>query len=246
MIRALLAAALLLAAGRGAHAAEIRVLTAGAFKPVLLALAPTIEQEIGEKVLVQNDTAGGVASRVANGEAFDIAVLTPATAEPLLRQGKLTDLRPVASVGIGLAVKTGTPRPDIGSVPAFKAALLAARSIAIVDPASGGTSGIYLMNLFDRLGIGAEIRPKLVLVQGGLAAERVASGEADMAIQQQSELVAVPGVQLAGLLPDEVQNRTVYVAGLNPAAGAPARALLASLTRPEAAKLLAEKGLIPP
>lgn len=244
-IRALMLGLLICTGAPAAKAADIRVLTTGAFKQVVMALAPGFERN-GDHLLIQNDTAGEVAKRIAAGEPFDLAILTPPTADPLIRDRKLVETRPVAAVGIGVGVKAGAPRPDLASVPSLKAALLAARSIAIIDPASGGSSGIYLMNLFDRLGIGADIRPKLILVPGGLAAERVASGEAEMAIHQQSELLAVPGVQLAGPLPDEIQNRTIYLAGLSPAASPQARSFLAALTAPETQPLLAKMGLTPP
>jgi molybdate transport system substrate-binding protein len=229
-----------------ANAADIRVVTAGAFKSVLSAVAPGFEQRTGHHVLIETDTAGGVAQRIARGEAFDLAVLTPATAAAAARDGRITQLTKLAAVGIGVAVKEGAPLPDISTVAALKASLLAARAVALVDPAAGGTSGIYLTQLFERWGIAGAMRPKLVLVPGGLAAERILRGEADMALQQRSELIAVPGVVLVGLIPEEVQSQTVYVAGLNPNAGEPARALLAALAPSQTAAVLEAKGMTGP
>jgi molybdate transport system substrate-binding protein len=244
---ALLAAALLW--GRPASAAEVKVLTSGAFRPVVLALAPEFERQTGDTVAVATDTAGGVLRRVEAGEGFDLVVLTPAGLAELAAKGKVaagtaTDL---ARVGIGVAVKTGAPRPDIGSVDAFRRALLDAPSIAYIDPAAGGSSGIYIAQLLQRLGIADAIRAKAVLVQGGLVAERVASGEAAIGLQQISELLAVPGVVLVGPLPSEIQSYTIYAGGIGAAAQQPevARMLLALLTGDGARRVLAEKGMEP-
>lgn len=242
----LCAAVLSLVAGFGAEAAEIRLLTAGAFRPVLDALLPAFESRSGNQVKVETDTAGGVAARIARGDPFDIAVLTPATAHDLERDGRIILATPVASVGIGVAVRSGAPRPDISSVAAFKAALLAAPSVAMVDPASGGSSGVYLAKLFEQLGIAADMQRKLVLTQGGLPAERVADGKATLALGQASELLAVRRVTLVGPIPAELQSRTVYVAGLNPKAGDAPLILLAALAGPETQAILAQNGMGPP
>ncbi len=246
-IGSLLAACLVVCAAGAAGAAEVRVLTAGAYKSVLASLVPAWEGQTGHKVVLQNDTAGGVAKRITEGEGFDLAVLTPATIAPLIQAGRIAGpATPLAAVGIGVAARQGAPRPDIGSPAAFKAALLAARSVAIIDPAAGGSSGIYMAKLFETMGIAAQMAPKLVLVPGGLAADRVASGEAELAIQQASELIVVPGVVLVGPIPAEVQSQTVYTAGLNPAAGDAARALLSMLTGPAARAALPAKGMTVP
>ncbi|MBV8243305.1 MAG: substrate-binding domain-containing protein [Hyphomicrobiales bacterium] len=153
-------AMVLMAAGapRGAAAAEIKVLSAGAFKQVLLALVPDFERTSGHKVTVENDTVGALTKRIEAGEAFDLAVLTPKTVDDLAKEGKLVpgSRANLARVGVGVVVKDGTPKPDIGSVAAFKQALLAAKSVAYIDPAAGGSSGIYVAGLLDKLGIAGE------------------------------------------------------------------------------------------
>lgn len=232
-----------------ASAAEVKVLTAGAFKPVVMALVPGFEKATGHKVVVENDTAGALQRRIEGGEAFDLAVLTPALVEQFARSGKIqaTSAVRLARVGIGVAVKRGDRHPDIGTTAAFKDALLAARAVAYIDPAAGGSSGIYLSGLFQKLGIAEAIRPKSVLVPGGLVAERLVRGEADLAIHQISEILAVPGAELVGPIPAEIQNYTVYAGGLSAAprdAGA-ASALLATLTGPAAQAVLKEKGMEP-
>jgi len=202
------------AAGGIAGAAEIKVLTAGAFKPVVVAEVAAFERQTGHRVIVENDTAGALLRRIRAGEAFDLAVLTEAGAKELAGTGLVDPAAtaPVAKVGIGVAVKQGAPLPDIGTPEAFQQALLAARSVAMIDPAAGGSSGIYLTGLFEKMGIAQQVRAKAVLVPGGLTATRLVNGEADLAVQQMSELVIVPGVVLVGPLPPAIQNYTVYSA----------------------------------
>ena len=245
---AVILAILLLAAP--ALAAEIKVLSAGAFKPVVVALVPEFEKQTGHKVIVENDTAGGLARRIAGGEAFDLVVVPPGGIEPLVKAGKVVDGSAVrlARVAIGVAVKKGAPAPDISSVAAFQEALLKARAVAYIDPAAGGSSGIYLSELFGKLGIADRIRPKAVLVPGGLVAERLVNDQADIALHQISEILAVPGATLVGPIPREIQNYTVYAGALGTGARdvAAARALLAALKGPGAEAILKDKGMEPP
>jgi molybdate transport system substrate-binding protein len=135
----------------------------------------------------------------------------------LARAGKIdaASVKNVAKVAIGVAVKSGAAQPPIATVEEFKQAVLQAKKVAYIDPASGGSSGIYLDGLFKRLGISEEVKSKAVLVPGGYAAERVANGEADLAIHQVSEIMPVKGVVLVGLLPAEIQNFTTYGFGIS-------------------------------
>src|SRR5215475_14957036 len=133
-------------AASAANAAEIKVLTAGAFKQVLVALVPDFEKATGHKVVVDNDTAGALARRIKGGEAFDVAIITPGAIDDLAKDGKVVagSRANLARVGIGVMVREGAPRPDISTVEAFKRAVLEAKTVAYIDPASGGSSGIYL------------------------------------------------------------------------------------------------------
>jgi molybdate transport system substrate-binding protein len=142
-------------------------------------------------------------------------------------------------------VKEGAPVPDIGSVDAFKRALLAAKSVAYIDPASGGSSGIYLSGLFDKLGIAADIKPKAKLKQGGYVAELIANGEAELGLHQISEILPVKGVKLVGPLPAEIQNYTTYAAGVGTEAKQPeaAHAMLKLLTGAAADGVLKARGM---
>jgi molybdate transport system substrate-binding protein len=244
-------AMILMAAGapRAAAAAEVKVLTAGAFKQVLLALVPEFERETGNKVTVENATVGALTKRIEGGETFDLAVLTPAAVNDLASKGKFVAGSRVnlARVGVGVVVREGAPKPDIGSADAFKRALLAAKSVAYIDPAAGGSSGIYVAGLLDKLGIAAEVKAKAKLIPGGAVAEHIAKGEAELGIHQISEILPVKGVTLVGPLPAEIQNYTVYAAGLgaNAKATEAAKALLKTLSGPAAAGVLKARGMEP-
>jgi molybdate transport system substrate-binding protein len=242
-------AMVLMAAGapRGASAAEIKVLTAGAFKETLLALLPDFEKQSGHKVIVQNDTVGALSKRIEGGEFFDLGVLTPKAVDDLAGKGKFVagTRQNLARVGVGVMVKAGAPKPDISSVDAFKKALLAAKSVAYIDPASGGSSGIYVAGLLDKLGIADQVKPKAKLKKGGHVADLIVSGEAELGIHQISEIVPVKGVTLVGPLPSEIQNYTTYAAGIGASAkqAEAAKALIKALTGPAAANVLKSRGM---
>jgi molybdate transport system substrate-binding protein len=245
-MRALFSLLLLLAGITPAAAADLKLLTAGAYKPAALEIVAAFEKKTGHKVTIENDTAGGVSRRVAAGEYFDIVVIPPLVLGPFL--GNRIDessAKAVARSGIGVAVKQGAAQPDLSTVDSWKQALLAARAIAYVDPESGGSSGIYLAHLFEKLGIAQQLKAKTVLVKGGLVAEKVANGEAEIGLQQTSELMAVPGVVVVGPIPLEVQHYTLYSAGISVATRSRAASdqLLLALADPGNLKILHSKGL---
>ncbi len=243
-----IAAFLLLAAP--VRAADLVVLSAGAIHSVALAMAPGFEASTGNKLDLRNDTVGGLVKRISGGETFDVVLMSPAGLDQLARSGKIVAGSGIklAKVGVGVGVRTGSPAPDISSVSAFKAAMLGARSVAYIDPASGGSSGIYLAKLFQTLGIADAMRPKSVLVNGGLAAKTLLDGRADLAVQQISEIVAVPGVTLVGPLPAEIQLETVYAGAIATGSAAPAaaEAFLTLMNGPAARAVLTQKGLSAP
>jgi molybdate transport system substrate-binding protein len=230
-----------------ASAEPLKVLTAGAFKQVLLGIAPQFETD-GRSVQLDADTVGSLVKRIQAGESFDLVIASPAALETLSKAGKVTHgVVNLARVGVGLGVRDGADKPDIGTVEDFKRALLKARAVAYVDPAAGGTSGIYISGLLDRLGIGPQIRAKSVLVKGGSSADRVVSGEADIAIQQISEILPVKGVVLVGPLPAEIQSYTTYSAGLASTSGqtAAAQALIQLLRGRQGVEVITSKGMEP-
>ena len=229
-----------------ASAAEVKVLTAGAFKQVVLALVPNFEKQTGNKVVVDNDTAGGLKKRIEGGAAFDVAVITPAVIDDLVAAGKIVSGSRVnlATVGVGVVVKEGAPKPDVSTVEAFKSTLLAG---CLYHPASGGSSGVYIDKLLERLGIADQVRRKAKLKKGGYVAELVVSGEAELGLHQISEIVPVKGAVLVGPLPKEIQNTTTYAAGLSASSQNRdgAQALIKMFSGPVAATVLKSKGMEP-
>jgi len=246
-MRALLAILLSMAAVNAASADTLKVLTTGAFKPVAQDIVESFERQTGHKVNLTNDTAGGLRQRVAGGEKFDVLVLTQDGLDGLVGSKKIDDasITPLAKVGIGVAVPLSAPQPNITNVEGFRRTLLAARAVAYMDPAAGASSGIYLAKLFQQMGIAPEIAKKAVLVRGGLSAERVARGEADIALQQASELKLVPSVKYAGPIPEQVQNYTTYSGAIaaDTAVLQAATALLAAFSDPSADAILKRRGL---
>ncbi len=246
-MRALLATLLLLAATTVARADTIKLLTTGAFKPAAQDIIAAFERQTGHKVTLINDTAGALSKRVAGGEKFDVLVLTQDGLEALVGSRKIDDtsITPLAKVGIGVAVPLSAPQPSISNVEGFRRTLLAARAVAYMDPGAGASSGIYLAKLFQSMGIAPEIAKKAVLVRGGLSAERVARGEADIALQQASELKLVPSVRFAGMIPEAVQNYTTYSGALSADTQVlqAATALLAAFSDPSADAILKHRGL---
>ena len=150
-----LVAAAALSFGTPAHADEIKVLSTNALKTVLEDLGPKFEQSSGDKLAMTWGTAAQLKVQVEKGAAFDVAVITDAGAEDLIKQGKLVSRTPLARSGIAVAIKRGAPKPHLDSVDDFKKMLLSTKSIAWVEQ---GASGIYLKGVFDRLGLTEQIR----------------------------------------------------------------------------------------
>lgn len=179
--------------------------------------------------------------RLRAGEKADVAILTAQGVDDLIAEGVLlhgsrTD---VARSFVGIAVKAGAPRPDISTVDAFQASLLAARSVCY---SRIGASGLYFAGLIERLGIAAAVNARATIAATGFTAERLVSGEADIAVQQISELMVVPGIEVVGPLPPAVQTVAMFSAGLLTPAGAGFARFLAS---DAAAPVLRRTGLQP-
>ncbi len=231
-----------------AQAAEIRLFVTGASKVVVTELAEEFARKAGHKVIITADTAGGVAKRVEAGEAFEVAVATRGVVDSLIGKGKLAagSRGDIASTSVGVAIKEGAAKPDISTLAAFRQTLLNAKTIAYVDPASGGTSGIYIASVIEKMGLTEALKPKLRLLSGGFVAELVAKGEAEIAIHQISEILPVKGVTMIGEIPADIQSVTTYSGGLAPQASDAAKALLAYITGPEAAPVVAKAGMTKP
>ncbi len=249
LVATLIAAVLVLVMTRSADAADITVASPGAFKQVLNALTPQFEQETGDKLIVTFQTVGQHLSAIRGGKNFDVIILSPGPLDALAKEGKVVpgSRADIARVGIGVVVKAGAPLPDISTVDAFKRALLAAKSVAYIDPKAGGSSGIYVADLLQRLGIADAVNAKAVLVHGGAVADHIADGEAEIGIHQISEILPVAGAKLVGPLPAEIQNFTVYAASVGIAAKNPAaaKALVQFLSGPHALPIIRSKGMEP-
>jgi molybdate transport system substrate-binding protein len=234
-------------AGSTARAAEIKLLCAVALQSGMIALIPDFEKSSGHKVTITYGTVGAVADRIQKGEAADIAISSGPLIDQLQAQGKVAagSRVNIAKVGVGVFVRKGGTKPDLASVDGFKRSLLAAKSIAYVDPSGGGASGIYMASLLERLGIGAEMKLKTKLFPPAEALyASVAAGEADMGFNQISEILAQPIVELAGPLPPEIQNYTQFVAGVVTGGSQTdaGRALVTFLSSPAAQTVLKAKG----
>ena len=229
-----------------AQAAEVKVMAANAVKEAYLELVTAFEKSTGHKVTTIWGGTEGVAKRISGGEVVDIVIIAALNIDKLIAEGKLVSgsRADFAKSGVGIAVRTGLPKPDISSTEAVKRAVLAANSVAY----SSGPSGFYVADLFKRMGITDQIKDKVRQPASGVqVGELVARGEADLGFQQISELLHVKGVDYLGPLPPEIQNITIYSAGLHTAAPAPdaARALVKSLTSPQAAPIIKKIGMEP-
>lgn len=232
-------------------AGEIKVMTSGAFTAAYLQLAPRFESSTHHKISTAFGASMGnapdsIPSRLQRGEPADVVILAAPAVDDLIKQGKVVPGSRVDLVrsAIGIAVRAGAPKPDIGSVEALKRTLLAAKSIAYSDSASG----VYLSHeMFQRLGIADQIMGKCQRIANEPVAAVVARGDAEIGFQQISELLPVPGIDYLGPLPPELQKVTVFSAGVaagtkNPDA---ARALIKFLASPAAARAITDSGLEP-
>ena len=239
-------------AGMSEATANIKVISGGAFKQVLNALAEQYQKADANKLDLTYRTVGQHLKLIQSGEeSFDVAVLTPEAIDGLIKDGKVVagSRADLARTGVGVVVRAGTPLPDISSVEAFKRTLMAAKSVAYIDPAAGGSSGIYVGKLLERLGIAKEVNAKAKLIHGGAVAAHIAEGEAEIGIHQISEILPVKGVVMVGPLPADIQNFTVYSAGVGTAAkdGAKdaASAVVKFLAGPHAVPIIKAKGMEP-
>jgi molybdate transport system substrate-binding protein len=235
-----------------ALAGELRVLSAAALREIVLDLGDKYARLTGTRLVPEFTRSPLVRDRIRAGEVFDIVITTQSRIEELAGENKVAADTAIALArsGIGIAVKTGQPKPDIGSVGSFVDALRAARSIARADPAFGTASGLYLADLFGRLGLAAELKPKIRLIgtQGGrpvVVCAAVADGKAELGLQQISEIMSVPGVDLVGPLPAEIQHMTVFGAAVVSASPCPdlARHFIPFLTSPAAKAAITAHGM---
>jgi molybdate transport system substrate-binding protein len=248
--RFVLAVAVGLVAGTSpADAGEISVLSTIAVKSVMDDLIPRFERESGHRIAIQYGTTAVLKRQIDAGENFDVAIFTPPELiEEMIKQGKIAaDTRAdFARTSVGVAVRAGTPRPDISSVEAFQNALLAAKSIGYTDPARGGTSGIYLRSLIDRLGIAGQVDPKTKLSAGiPPLVEAIAKGDVEIGVLQISEIVPDPRLELVGPLPKGLEKSTVITMGLRTDSkdAAAGKSLIRFLASPTVWPVIKAKGM---
>ena len=234
-----------------AKAAEVRVVSSGGFAAAYRALAPEFERMTGNTLVTgwgpsMGDTPEAVPARLKRGDPIDVLIMVGYALDDLVKQGKVVaDSRAdLARSGIGVVVRAGAPRPDVSSVDALRRTLLAAKSIAYSDSASG----VYISTeMFKRLGIADQVASKARMIPAEPVGAVIARGEAEIGFQQISELKPITGIDLVGPLPPEVQQYTVFSAGIvvgakEPAAG---KALIRFLASAAAAPAIVESGMEP-
>jgi len=227
-----------------AQAADITVLATPAIKEAYAELVPLFEKQTQDKVATTWVGTADLKKRLDGGEVYDAVICASNLLEELTDTGKLMagSRSDVARSAVGVAVKAGAPKPEFGSEETLKKTLLVANTIGV----STGPSGVYLNQLFQRMGVLDEIKPKFKIPPpGGMVAELIAKGEAAIGFQQVAELVNKPGVAFVGALPDSLQGITVFSGGVHGASSQPdaARAFLRFLAAPEHAAILQKHGL---
>ena len=195
------------------QAADVKVLASNSVRTMLEDIAPLYERASGHRVTLGFGTSAQVAKRVLAGEAADLLVVTLDVVDELTKAGKLA---PGASVAIarslmGVGIRTGAPRPEVGTPAALRATLLAVKSVTFSDPATGAASGVHTVKIFEQLGIADAMKPKIKIAQGGRGAmELLAKGEVDIGLTFISEIITEPGVEVVGPLPPSAAALFVF------------------------------------
>jgi len=222
------------------------VIASSPFREVYLELVPQFEQMHKQKVVASFSSSPDIMKRAKAGESADLFILASGSVDELIKLGKVVPGSRVdlAKSGMGIAVRAGAPKADISSSDAVKRALLAAKSIGY----SGGASGAYVIELVQRMGIADELKPKLRQAPPGVpVGDLVARGEVEIGLHQMSELLPVAGIDILGPLPADIQQFTVFAAGVSTGAKTPdaAKKLVKFLTAPETVPLIGKKGMEP-
>lgn len=225
----------------------IRLLASNSIRAVMGELLPQFERVDSVSVSVSYDPAKVMLARIAKGETGDLAITGSGAIDELVKQGKILpgSRRVLARCRVGVAVRAGQPKPDIGTIESLKRALIAAKSVAYTQE---GASGMHFSGVIERMGIAEQVAAKAVRQPGGLIGELVAAGKAEIAIQQIPELLAVPGIELVGPLPAEIQLVTVSAAGIFAGSqqAQAAQSLIDFLSTPAAMRVMQAGGLEPP
>ena len=234
--------------GAQAGAGEIRLLSAAAMQSVFKETVADFEHSSGHKLFITYDTIGGIEKRLRSGEAYDVVIGSSLIMPPLARQGRIDSrsLIEVCRTAIGGVVPIGTPAPSFASVDAFKRALLDAKFIVYADPVRGGAAGVHIARQIEKLGIAEPLQSKTRLAAGGDVTEvTLAMGEGALGMTQVSEIVQKKGAMFVGLLPGELQNFTVFVAGTPAQPSEAVMAFGAFLRSPRVRDVIRAKGMQP-
>jgi molybdate transport system substrate-binding protein len=239
-------ALLLLSLALPAQAAEIKVLSGNGARAAVLELVARFDRASGHRTSVEFAVNPETRKKIESGQAFDVAILNPPQLNELIKQKLIVaETRSVLGrAGIGVGIREGAPKPDISSVEAFKRTLLGAKAVAYPGE---GASGKYFVSVVERLGIAAEMKPKMRPMPAEYNVEVVATGEADLVVVVASRISGVPGVKLAGTIPQELQTWIGFTGGVSSAAREPqaAREMLRFMTSPAAAPVLKATGIEP-
>jgi molybdate transport system substrate-binding protein len=228
------------------NAAEIKVISIQATEEAYKELVAQFEKATGHTVTTFHSGSNNVAKKLADGEPYDIVIMAAGAIDEQIKLGKVVPGSRVdfAKSGTGLAVRKGAPKPDIGNPEACKQALLKAKSIGY----STGPSGLYVLTVFDKLGIADQVKPKLKQTPSGVfVGTLIADGSTEVGFQQISELIHFAGIDYVGPLPGDLQRMTMFSTGIHTAAkqSDAAKALVRHLTAPAAAPIIKKQGLEP-
>ncbi|MFO1083064.1 MAG: molybdate ABC transporter substrate-binding protein [Reyranellaceae bacterium] len=245
-----IAALLVLVQPVAVRAADIEVLSANGMREVLQELGPRFERETGHGLTISFATLGVIVQRVQDGETADVIILPRQGIDRLVKEGRARagTVAVLARAGIGLAVRKGSVKPDISTPEALKRALLAAKSVTYLDPAAGGTSGVHFAKVLERLGIAAEMKSKTILHANARAAGTlIANGDAEIGVNLIQELMPLPGIEVVGPLPGDLQNVIVFAAATTTVSSKAeaTKALIDFLQSPAAASVIEAKGMEP-
>jgi molybdate transport system substrate-binding protein len=233
----------------GAGAAEITLIAPGGIRAAVEQMIPAFEKKTGHTVKATFGSGNGTKAQVTKGDAFDVPIVQPPYPEVVASGNVVTTTEtPLAHVAVGVAVRPGTPHPDISTPDAVKKMLLSAKSISYPNPMGGAAAGVSFEATLKKLGIAEQMEPKIKRAQGGAGAMKMlASGDVDIGLTFVSEIITEPGVEVVGPLPEAISTPTrlsgfVSAHAKDPAA---ARELLTYLSGADVAKVYTERGMVP-
>ena len=241
--------ALVVAGATSASAVEVTLIAPGGIRAALQQMIPDFERKTGNTVKATYGSGGGTKAQVVKGDPFDVPVVQ-VPYDDVIKSGHVVvaSETPLANVSVGLAVRTGTPKPDISTADAVKKLLLGAKFISYPNGAAGAAAGVSFDETLRKLGIAEEMKPKIKIAQGGAGAMKLlASGEIDYGLTFVSEIITEPGVEAVGPLPRDISTPTFLSAFLSADSKNPdaAKALIAYLSSPDAAAVYKQRGMLP-